>query len=289
VFGSGPRNITLNAWKYTISNMPTGYLANTRVTIPGPDYDAGSLSGLCAGTVLTQPEAGESPISAWPSALKAEITSKCTGFKGTFTPATSPEQICSASKVPIEQARAACVRFQGVDAGRPYHSCLTDYCGTNATASTMQDDLMSTTHPLTCSAGCFAAANPNVETGKGYYAYSKDCLGGGLGCVGNSGCKVCSVQGSGMYGDCPKCVLDHYSLSPPAPPPPSPVSTVATPCASTACGTVWNTPSANNAGTCGAQISWVRNTGFQGHATWAAACNFVGNQATTPECKPCAS
>jgi len=69
-------------------------------------------------------------------------------------------------------------------------------------------------HRLTCSATCLQSARPNVNTGQGYFAFSAACLKakGGLGCVGDSGCRLCSMTKGkpGLYGMCPGCVADHY-------------------------------------------------------------------------------
>lgn len=140
---------------------------------------------------------------------------------------------------------------------------------------------------VTCSNACLKAARPNFQTGQGYYAYSAACLKGGVGCVGNTGCRLCSMKHGdpGIYGMCPGCVGEHYKLTPP-PPPPLPPS--ATPCPSKTCTSeVWARVAANGMGTCGRQIEWVQSTGYQGHTSWRSACKFIAEQLATPECKPC--
>lgn len=51
---------------------------------------------------------------------------------------------------------------------------------------------------------------------------------------------------------------------------------------------MWSAPASNGKGTCGAQISWVRDH-VPAHLDWAAACKYVAIQPTTPECAPCHS
>ena len=166
-------------------------------------------------------------------------------------------------------------------------------CDLDVGNSTSQPPPASTPPPsapseATCSALCFAADNPNFQTGAGFSASVASCVHGGYGCIGNTGCRVCSVQGEGLYGACPPCVLAHYGLSPPPPASPPPPPAAATPCASTACtAAVWATTASNGQGTCGAQITWVHQTGYAGASSWADACSHVGNQASTPECAPC--
>ena len=50
---------------------------------------------------------------------------------------------------------------------------------------------------------------------------------------------------------------------------------------------MWKTHASNGHGTCGAQITWVQETGHDGTSGWAEACDYVGEQASTPECAPC--
>ncbi|KAL1503625.1 hypothetical protein AB1Y20_012101 [Prymnesium parvum] len=72
---------------------------------------------------------------------------------------------------------------------------------------------------------------------------------------------------------------------PPTPPPPPP----SPPPAWSVCGcsrAVWDTLASNNAGTCGQQISWVKDN-VPGHGEWSDACAYVAWQSFTPECAPC--
>ena len=49
---------------------------------------------------------------------------------------------------------------------------------------------------------------------------------------------------------------------------------------------IWNTSTSNGAGTCGAQIAWVQKN-FVGFSNRAAACRYVAQHPSTPECAPC--
>lgn len=66
-----------------------------------------------------------------------------------------------------------------------------------------------------CSAACLEAANPNIPLGVAFQAYNPSCLGGGLGCVGLSGCRMCRLADASLHGHlpvCPACVCRHYGL-----------------------------------------------------------------------------
>lgn len=92
-----------------------------------------------------------------------------------------------------------------------------------------------------CSIACFAAANPNIALGVSFQSYSTMCLSGGLGCIGNTGCRMCRLKAATHelhLPVCPACVCHRYNLatdlcdplgqsgveaggSTPGPPPPS--------------------------------------------------------------------
>jgi hypothetical protein len=111
--------------------MPTGFLNNARLTMPGSTYDAASsVTGLCTGeaTNLPQTAAADAYIAAWPTGMLAELDAQCASFSGTYTPASSAAALCGASGISMAAATTACARFQG--SATPYAACLTDFCAT---------------------------------------------------------------------------------------------------------------------------------------------------------------
>ena len=62
-------------------------------------------------------------------------------------------------------------------------------------------------------------------------------------------------------------------------------------CGLSGCQAAWSTQASNGFGTCGEQITWLRDVGLTGthmQGSLAAACEYVGTQAATPECAACA-
>ena len=134
-FGDGADAVLISTWKFNVVNMPTGYLNNARLTLPGHTFDASTVDGLCTGAAnnMPQSESGDAPIAgAWPSGVLERLASECGSFNGTFTPATGPEELCSSSGIAIDAARSACARYAGLDANRAYAACLVDFCGTGS-------------------------------------------------------------------------------------------------------------------------------------------------------------
>jgi len=65
-------------------------------------------------------------------------------------------------------------------------------------------------NPDFCTNRCFALANPNFSTGQGFLVESNDCAGGSsLGCVQQTGCKLCELMSPFLYGACPPCVKSY--------------------------------------------------------------------------------
>jgi hypothetical protein len=69
----------------------------------------------------------------------------------------------------------------------------------------------------TCSdlACCLCRQNPNFETGAGFYEFDSSCLQGGLNCIQNTGCRLCSRKlGSDPSIDRPLCLRFIISKPP---------------------------------------------------------------------------
>jgi len=62
---------------------------------------------------------------------------------------------------------------------------------------------------------CTSSANPNLHTGVGFQYYSEECKQrGGLGCIGNTGCRMCTTKPAQNAGQpkCPPCVFQHHRI-----------------------------------------------------------------------------
>jgi len=220
-YGSGYDAVVVSNWKFTVVNMPTGYLNNVRVSLPSAAHDS-SVSGLCTGaaTSLPQSDAAETANGAWPSALLASLDAQCTSFNGTYTPASAPEELCTSSGVSIDAARRACARYAGLDANRPYVACLTDYCGIGGKdVSGAIDDILADageppSPPSPVTVTCPANTELNTTAGLAWAGRSVtfasnraylDTMQGGAACI-------------------PMMPPPPLSPSPPSPPPPLPPS-----------------------------------------------------------------
>ena len=209
-FGSGVDSVVLATWRFNIHNMPTGYLNNARLVLPAAAYAASDVTGMCASELPQLPTA-DTIIGAWPAGIVPALARQCATFNGTYTPATTPEELCTASGIDIDAARASCARFAGLATNRPYLACLTDYCATGSSDLTDgQDDVITdpadpappSVEPVTIT--CPAGTQPNTT---GNIVWS------GSSCTFPSAREYIRTMGGGAA-----CL----PLMPPPPPPPSP-------------------------------------------------------------------
>jgi uncharacterized protein Usg len=68
----------------------------------------------------------------------------------------------------------------------------------------------SSTDPCSDLQCCVCRQNPNPSTGAGYYQFDEDCLGGGLDCIGNTGCKLCYNPVPGGINDGNRSVCERF-------------------------------------------------------------------------------
>ena len=129
-FGSGSDAVPISTWNFQIANMPTGYLNNARLTLPGHTYSSGGApGGLCAGEAVSMPQnaAEDTPLpNAWPAGVLASLAAQCTTYNGTYTPVATPEELCAVSGISMAAAHAACARYSGMGASQAHTACLTD-------------------------------------------------------------------------------------------------------------------------------------------------------------------
>jgi hypothetical protein len=141
---------------YAKSALPTGYLTNIKLTIPGDAVvEAGSA---CSGDDNNNDEVSKSTLNnvqynqiqqspAWPAAELDDLDGVCTSFTGEYKVVESADSLCSSTGITMDNAGLACAQFAAVDKdkfingtwhstpavfeigdGTAYEACMMDVC-----------------------------------------------------------------------------------------------------------------------------------------------------------------
>ena len=122
-YPGGSASIEIASWLFSTAQMPTGYLHNVRLSLPG---HIAPLTGVCVETLdTTRATSADVPLGThiWPDALISSLDAECKSFQGTYTPANSAEDVCSLSGISFERAKAECPpRYLGPHPLTPCHT-----------------------------------------------------------------------------------------------------------------------------------------------------------------------
>jgi len=194
---------------------PVGYMQNVRVRLPDSMKD--DAFGLCQG-----PNSGaliKNVVTPSKSLFNASVITalraKCPVPHG-YSPITTPEQACAASKKPIDTAKSLCKHLEGKSAGiRDYYNeCLFDWCalgGDNSVVALLDSEVTQDAdedkkHPI---AGC-PGGYVQVGTTSSNNAIKGDCWPDSSKCVDKQPpqgwtTKTCAgQQARGKCHTCPK-------------------------------------------------------------------------------------
>ena len=119
----------LATWTFKAAKMPTGYVHNTRLSMPDAmTWTHYNLDGSCFDDKdRTLDEAPAEPIKAWPAGLLVSLKEKCESYTGIYTPAATHEELCRSSGVSLVKAQQEC---QAYLMPKRYRGCVVDYCAT---------------------------------------------------------------------------------------------------------------------------------------------------------------